>query len=523
MKKILNKENLFILIFALVALHPIYELDYVFSDFFDSTIGFRPTTVIDLIVLPILVLVVFYLFEKNKKNVIIFSLIYGLLFGVYFYFHIKTGVVLETSIHLTNTFYFTIKDEVVYTMAMLVPLLYVYVFNHSNINENILKKISFVMSVTISLPVIISNITGNCINTYRYTNAGTILNWFSLPFNQLENHPKKYATRFYFEEGNTINILLLMILPIMYYFLYRAKDIKEKITITMLIFFDSIAMFIIGTRVGAYGTLLVPIVCLVVYVFLILIKEEKINKLFIGLCLFLTLINVGVFPYCPAYQNQLYETIDYEYTAEKNDLREEYREGRDEPAKDFEPFSWQWVDYYVYMFDNYKTFLNVTPSVYYEYFYDYRIDPKFWVDLIFDYEIEDRANTRQIELIFADYKWKELTPVQKLTGFTFGLFMRGGLNVEMDFVNQFYSYGYIGFVFIMGPWIILLLYLAFKLISGFKKHKWTFLNITLAMSICLGMGASYFSGHGLDEYTTSLYLALLCAFLFKNLKNEKQA
>ena len=52
MKKIFNKENLFALIFVIVALHPVIELDYLLGD----VLPIRLTTIIDFLVLPFLVI-----------------------------------------------------------------------------------------------------------------------------------------------------------------------------------------------------------------------------------------------------------------------------------------------------------------------------------------------------------------------------------------------------------------------------------------------------------------------------------
>ena len=66
MKKILKKENLFTFVFIIVALHPIIELDYLIGDKLPIP---RLTTIIDFLVLPLLVMLAFWLNEKNKKKV----------------------------------------------------------------------------------------------------------------------------------------------------------------------------------------------------------------------------------------------------------------------------------------------------------------------------------------------------------------------------------------------------------------------------------------------------------------------
>ena len=125
MKKIFKKENLFTLIFIIVALNPIIELDYLVADILPIP---RLTTIIDFLVLPFLVILVFWFNEKNKKRVGILFGLYAVVFGVYFLIHCKNANVIQNSIHLTDNFYFNMKDEIIYTLTLLIPLVYVYVF-----------------------------------------------------------------------------------------------------------------------------------------------------------------------------------------------------------------------------------------------------------------------------------------------------------------------------------------------------------------------------------------------------------
>ena len=515
LKKLFTKERLFSLIFVLIALHPFYELDHLFAKY----LPFRLTTLVNFVVYPLLVFGVFLLCEKNKKRVIIFSCVYAVLLLAYFIPHCMVGFYIQDHIHLTNLYYFTVYDEVFYIATLLIPLCFVYVYQFCDLKEKILENISICMSFFVSLPIVISNLLKVGRTTYGTKMAGNIIDWFSMPFDATVHHPRNYATNFYFK-GNTTGILFTMVLPLMYYFFLKEEDKKKKTLIGFLIITDSLAMMILGTRVAAYCALLIPVVVLCVHIFTRIIKTGSFNKWFAGFCALLTLMNAGIIPYCPAYQNQQFDAADYTTLKMDDSIREGYRKGIEEGAEGFEPFSPAWTDYYVYMFEQYKFLMGVTQSVYYEYWYDYHVDPKFWVDLIFDYELEDRANARQVEKIFYNYKWQYLTTPQKLTGFTYSLFMWGGINIEQDFLLQAYSFGYLGFPLIMGPWILLLLNVVYKFLISVRYKKWTMFNIVTLMSLSLGIVTSYLSGHGLDQFTTNMFMTLLCAYLIQHTKKD---
>lgn len=520
LKKLFTKENIFALVFILVALHPVIELDYLLASTFDSVGLPRITTVIDYLVLPLLVLLVFIKCEKNKKKVITFFGIYVVIFGLYFILHSKNARIIQYSIHLTDNFYFSISDEIIYTITLLLPLIYAYVFYNSDLSENLLKKVVVCLSCITSLPILISNLFLFGKSTYSGYTIGNIFSWFSLPFDMFDFHPRYYATKFFFEEGNTIGILLIMVLPFLYYFFNKEENKKNKVLLGLLIFIHSISMIIISTRIATYGSALIPVVMLIVYIALSLINKEKLNKVYIVFLVIMTCISGAIIPFGPAYQNQLIDASDYEFVKneehQRNDARGLLKEG-----EGLVKWSEPWRNFYTFMFEDYQFLMNVTPPIYYTTWYNYEYDPEFWVDLIFDYELEERVNGRQIENIFTQYKWDELSSAQKLTGFGYGTFMRGGIIIERDFVQQFYSYGPIGFVLIMLPWLLLLMYEGIKLLLGYKKGKWTYLNIVLLMSSGIGFVASYMSGHTFDELTTSLLISLCLGVLLKNLKNEK--
>ncbi|MDO4499697.1 MAG: O-antigen ligase family protein [Erysipelotrichaceae bacterium] len=517
MRKLFKKENIFTLLFVLIALHPVIELDYLIGNLISIP---RLTTIVDFLVLPFIVLLAFYFFDKNKKRTLILFGIYAVIFGVYFLLHIKNAVVIADSIHLTENFFFSIGDEVIYTITMLLPLVYVYVFCLSDIGETIIKKITISLSCFIAIPIFISNLFVFGKSTYVGYTYDNFLSWFSLPFDMYDFHPRKYATKFFFEEGNTIGILMLMILPFLYYFLYKETNNKKKVALGSLIVIQSLAMIMLSTRIATYCSALIPAAMLAIYIVLLLLKIEKVQKLYICFLIFVTVLSGCIIPFGPAYQNQLIDAYDYGFIKNEEDQRTEARDLLKD-AEGLVKWTDEWRDFYVYMFEDYSFLINVTPPIYYTTWYSYEHDPEFWVDLIFDYELEERVSGRQIETIFTKYKWDELNNNQKLTGFSFGTFMRGGILIERDFVQQYYSYGPVGVVLLMGAWMVLVAYCGLKLLFGFKKGHWTYFNIITMMSICMGFLSSYMSGHVFDELTTSLFISLLFAYLLKTF-NRKQ-
>lgn len=520
LKKDKIKNIVYIITALVIMLHPIIELDYLIYPYLDNFGIPRITTIINFVILPLICVFVFLLYEDRKKRIVCFLAVYGVIFSVYFVLHCINANNLQDIIYVPSNFYFLISDEIIYTITLLLPLVYIWVTYKEEIKEATVETIVSGISVLISVPILLSNIFTFGLSTYEGYTIDNIFSWFSLPFNDTINHPRLYASKFFFEEGNTTGIIMFVILPLLYYFLYKEDNKIKRFVLSIIIFIQSISMIILSTRVATYGSFLVPIAMSLIYVFLLIIKEEKFKLWFLSFLVAMTAICGLIYPYSPAYQNQQIDAKNYLFQKENDPEREEVDSSIREGAEGLIRFTDKWSGYYAYMFEAYSYMIRVTPPAYYKDFYNYKYDPQFWVDLIFDYELEERINGRQIQTIFLHYKYDPLTPYQKALGLGYGTFMRGSMILERDFVQQYYSYGPIGFVLIMAPWLIITVYSGLKLLLGYKKRKWTFYNITLMMCLCLGLLSSYVSGHTLDELSSSLVIALCAGVLIKNLRSK---
>lgn len=500
----------------LLALHPLMELDYLLPE---NALP-RLSTIVNFLLFPFLGIATFWYLEKDKCKRILIFLALAIPFSVYFVIHCLHANKLQYQIHLPNNFIFLWRDEVIYTFTLLLPLVYIYVFYRQEIKESFLKKVVVTSSLVTALPIVVANIFVVGRSTYQGYTQANFFSWFSLPFDNELHHPRLYAGKFFFEEGNTMGVLMLMVLPLLYYFFYVSTKKKEKLALAILIGIHSLAMIILSTRVAAYGALLVPLAVFFIWLVLLLLRQAFFQASFLALLIVISALGATIIPFSPAYQNQLIDAQDYEFIKNDEDKRSAglaVRRG----GEGLQPYSKEWLDFYTYMFEDYAFLMNVTPPVYYTEWYDYHHDPKFWVDVIFDYELEERVSGRQIENIFTHYKYDPLPLSQKIWGLGFGTFMRGSILIEQDFKQQYYSYGILGFLFVQFPWILIFSYIGGKLLFGDRRKKWNFFNVLLALSCAMTFLASYVSGHVLDELSTSMMLALFLAILARRCWREE--
>ena len=252
-------------------------------------------------------------------------------------------------------------------------------------------------------------------------------------------------------------------------------------------------------------------------------------------------------PYSPAVKNQQIDA--------KNDLalaengmadqgRNELANNRITVIKESDPA-------YIHMFEVYGIKARYAQSISKEYYldyYDYRLDPYFWVEMILNRPLEERVGGRNIQKIFFEYKWNDgrldikldpngneegdnvqtiyfngcnftspcLTTMNRALGLGYSTFMNGSIVLEKDFVQQYYTFGPLGAFLLLSPWIGLTLVGVFLLFKYFKIN-FNLLNACYAMAVVFAFGSGFMSGHVLDQFLTSTMMALFVAILLKRM------
>lgn len=513
LKEIFNRENLITTTIVVVLLNPILDIDHIFYSVWDKTGLPLPSTVLHFLILPLFVLIVYLFIEPKKIKAGIALSIYGAIVLSYFAVHHFFVKDLFEQLYLTNRYVYSLSYELQYVLTLVIPFGLIYAFYRLDLNANILKKIIITTSILISIPLFLSNLFVFGPSTYVGNTMANFPTWFFGIYDVF--HPRQLATKFFFSEGNTTGIILFSIYPLLISYYFEAK--KKSIWLLVLIFVQGIAMYVLATRVATYGVPIMLGSMIILYLFVYAIKRFKFDyrKLF-GILLIFSIL-LGMYNFTPAVENQ---RIDSE-----NDglvLNEDYQrlegKGTLEAGKDLIPGTAEYNYYYQYMFEQYY-FLLTIPSIYYEWYYPYQIDSKFYVDLIFNYELYQRASGRQFERIFSDYKWNRLDSTQKLFGYSYSMFMNGSILLEQDFLMQKYAYGYLGAIILVGPWLMILAFIAYLFLRNFLAN----LNLkTLALGLSIGgmLGGAYLSGHVLDQFFSTVYLALFVSILILEMKRN---
>ena len=250
LKEKINIEN--ILCFFIIICPILDMLSFIFRNVFNTNIS--PSTLLRPII-PIIVII--YLFFKKNKKFKLYTFLGFLIFGIYGLIHlylfeqVKTGSSYSGVIHEAQYI-------VNYSFMILNLFLYIYVFKGKDIGR--LKKSILYSACIYVVSIYISIITHTSSHTYLEEQMG-YKGWF--------------------ESGNSVGAILLLT---MFVYINYIKDKKyRKIVIPLLVLLGVFLMFLIGTRVGLLGFILVVSLYIIVEVFYSLLHNKKINKRIVGI------------------------------------------------------------------------------------------------------------------------------------------------------------------------------------------------------------------------------------------------
>ncbi|MDR1795177.1 MAG: O-antigen ligase family protein, partial [Erysipelotrichaceae bacterium] len=177
-----------------------------------------------------------------------------------------------------------------------------------------------------------------------------------------------------------------------------------------------------------------------------------------------------------------------------------------------------------FVYPQIKQGANLLGNTPYEYIFDwypYTFDAKFWLDeFLFGTPPEKRVNGRQFQQIFMNYKMGEVDWQSIWLGLGYSEFEAGSILLEEDFVSQVYNLGVFGEVLTVVPYIGVLLWGVYEVLRRWKKLL-TLEVSCYAMSFVFALASGYISGHTLDQFTTTMFIALSVSVLLSRIQEAK--
>ncbi|MBE5108107.1 O-antigen ligase family protein [Bacillus thuringiensis] len=460
-----NKFENFLLIFIL--LQPILDLLTAFCIMvlkIDTTIGVITR-------LFVMFLSGIYILIQTRKRGSIKYISYIILVGIVFTIGLMNNKFTKNPMVLTEEIKFIAKA--LYPFVMLTC--YVFVFKslkekgHSKMRDYITYA-----SLIIGVVMVASIATGTDYNSYAWLKLGS-RGWF-------------YA-------GNELGSILAIMCPIVIlYSIEKTKSIGKVyywIPSVLVVY----SLFAIGTKVGV-GAIFATMAIAVVMCFIQAFTQRKDGKKnvyllngFVAMTVF-----VGILAYTPFSPFMKNMGVHFQLIEQQQSAKQE--EKKKEEAKEHKP--------------------PVTEK-------EKEREKEQEKEKAAEKKEETQAiifSGRQLfEQMYKDF-YKEAPTSQKLLGMGYaGNYKEQPKLIERDFHDWFYSFGIIGFILLIVPF----LYFGIKfIVCVFTKFKQIF-TVKYAMvvaAILLGLGISFIAGHILMAPGVSFYLVLLMAYLIVDLEIE---
>lgn len=432
--------------------------------------------------------------KKNKRELLPL-IIYSIILSIYIILHninilhFDTTIFSDSSPNVITETYYIIR---VYYMPVL--LLFVLIKNRDILNLEFYSKIVKILICIISLSIILLNIFKLSYATYTATN-NEFVKYNIFDFYKSPESAKLLSTRGWFDSGNEISAILLILFPINIYLLYKEN---KKINIFLYIS-QFLSMIILGTRVSSIGAILITIAAIFINILTKLIQHDKLNKKIIlcgALCtIYFFFSPIGTY-------TMEHEQLDY-------NVEDEHSE-------------------YLRNLTDEKEYLNYIANSLYEFrineefieLYPIENDPTFWRSIALRNRNLNNDSRVMKTTILKRVKVRNSNKYDTLLGMGYTI---NFMDLERDYVYQYYLFGILGIILIIPQ-----LFIYIKTIINYLKkirHIPLLLTALIAMSPTLGFLVAYYSGHVLGWISPSYILVLSIAILnikyYSDLKCEK--
>ena len=397
-----------------------------------------------------------YILIQTKKQGNIKYILYIILVGIVFTIGLVNNKLTKNPMVLTEEIKFIAKA--LYPFVMLTCYVFVFKSLKEKSHSKMRNYITYA-SLIIGVVMVASITTGTDYNSYEWVKLGS-RGWF-------------YA-------GNELGSILAIMCPIVIlYSIEKTKSIgKAYYWIPSILVVYS--LFAIGTKVGVgaiFGSMAIAVVMCFIQAFTQRKDGKKHAYLLNGFLAMTVFVGILAYtPFSPFMKNMgfHFQLIEQEQSAKKEEKKKE-------EAKEHKP--------------------HVTAE-----------KKEETQALIF-------SGRQLFEQMYKDF-YNEAPMSQKLLGMGYaGNYKEQPKLIERDFHDWFYSFGIIGFILLVIPF----LYFGIKFIACiFTKFKQIF-TVKYAMviaAILLGLGISFIAGHILMAPGVSFYLVVIMAYLIVDLEIE---
>ena len=476
-KKIFKKEYLINFIFIF----------YIISIFLDLHIFYNSIgTLIRIVILGFVFLILYFAYANKKEKR--YLNVYFIFLTIYLVFHL-----LHINTFINKEINYNICNEVLYFIKMQMSIIAIFIIYKLQISKKTFFQIISCSSFLISFIIIITNFFKLSYTAYDFNLIKfSFFDWFK--YDDLSF--LLTSSKGLFHLTNQIVAILVLYLPIL------LMHLKEKINVwkVLNVVFSILALFLLGTRVSTYSIFITIVITIVIYI-ATSIKEKTFS---IKYCLVLiTLLSVSflIYPKCPLvnrnnYYNDLFQEKEIINRSHSEDITNKQENTMD-------------------AFKHHLESLQLPKSFYLNY-YPVENDYDFYVNYI-NNDIGKMLDVRNLELsIIKRVKKLNNNNLDNFFGIGYDRIMNI-FNIEIDYVMQYYAVGMLGLLFTVAIYIIIIIYLYFKILFNLKRY-FQFDNLIPFFAITMFLTSAYFTGNILNSISCIIPISFVLGYFLNSFK-----
>lgn len=321
-------------------------------------------------------------------------------------------------------------------------------------------KYFWISGMIIGIVFVLAQITGTSLSNYSHTKTG-FTGWF-------------YA-------GNEIGAIMAIVLPIMALYAAEKTDSLKKPWAWIPFLLVSVGMLALGTKVGYGGILIVLLSMIIGSAIMLFIMKQQTAKVRSNLLIsvILTAVLVAITPFTPVFGNMF---------AHLESFGLNFGEAVERPGD--------------------SELVEGDPG------FEEQEQPEITNEQVQNLIFSSREKYK--EVMHEDFSSSPIT--QQLFGMGFAgnyeepLPGKSLKMIEMDFHDWFYSFGWIGFFYLIAPLVWFAGRYLIHFVRNIKTH-FTYFYMLYGVAFLLGIGIAYTAGHVLTAPAVSIYLAAILAML----------
>ena len=291
-----------------------------------------------------------------------------------------------------------------------------------------------------------------------------------------------------------------MLFPLNIYMLYKEREKNNYI----LFGFQFLAMIILGTRTAAFGSAMIFGLSIFVYLFLVKIKIEKKDQKFL-LNFFLIGIIFSAYMTISPFMFGRINDNSHDFSIQNQGAYDELSNLNDLNDKELDAIMIKYRDEYLIN----EAFLKMYP---------FSKDREFWLNIARrDKAINNNSRIMKKNII-ARIKERNNNKLDTYLGMGYTL---NFMDIERDYVYQYYLFGIIGLILFICPYFILIIYLILKNFKNYKK-QFKYSTYFVIISPLLGLTIAYLSGHVFGWVSPMMWLVITIAILSYHTSAKKK-